>query len=113
IRNSISLEIQNKGLNAGKLSVLHGILKLRQLCNSCELVKDEDLFTYDSIKTKILISELRNITVGHKVLVFSQFTQMLDLLQRDLTAAGMATCRLDGSTPMKQRQEIVNRFQEP
>lgn len=112
IRNSLSLEIRHKGLNAGKLSVLHGILKLRQVCNSCELVKDEDLFTYDSIKTKILISELRNITAGHKVLVFSQFTQMLDLLQRDLTAAGILTCRLDGSTPMKQRQEIVNRFQE-
>jgi SNF2 family DNA or RNA helicase len=85
---------------------------LRQVCNSAELAKDEDVFTYDSIKTQMLIDELRNIIPAHKALVFSQFTSMLDLLGRDLSAAGIPYLRLDGSTAASQRQELVNSFQQ-
>ena len=46
---------------------------------------------------------------GHRVLVFSQFTTMLDLLQEDLEARGLAHCRLDGST--RDRGAVVQRFQ--
>lgn len=112
IRSSITLEIQNKGLQAGKLSVLHGMMKLRQVCNSCELVKDEDLFSYDSIKTEVLVQELENITANHKALVFSQFTQMLDLLEKALVKNNIPFCRLDGNTKIADRQLLVNRFQQ-
>jgi superfamily II DNA or RNA helicase len=111
VRSSIFIEIKEKGLNSGKLSVINGLLKLRQVCNSAELVKDEDLFTYDSIKTDILVEELQNIIGSHKALVFSQFTSMLDLLEKRLIAHRISFCRLDGSTPMADRQELVNRFQ--
>ncbi|MBL0357069.1 MAG: DEAD/DEAH box helicase [Chitinophagaceae bacterium] len=113
IRSSVFIEIKAKGLGSGKLSVINGLLKLRQACNSCELVKDEEVFTYDSIKTEILIEELQNIIPGHKALVFSQFTSMLDLLERDFTKNNIPYCRLDGSTPVDQRQELVNNFQQP
>jgi len=112
IRSSLFIEIKEKGLPAGKLSVINGLLKLRQACNSCELVKDEDLFTYDSVKTTVLIEELKNITGTHKALVFSQFTSMLDLLERDFTKNNIAYLRLDGNTPVDKRQELVNRFNE-
>ncbi len=111
VRTNIFTEIKATGLNKGKLSVLAGLTKLRQLCNSCELVKDEDLFTYDSVKTKVLIDELRCIIPQHRALVFSQFTSMLDLLERDLNNAGISTLRLDGQTGVKQRQELVAQFQ--
>lgn len=110
IRESLFLEIKDKGLSSGKLSVLHGIMKLRQVCNSCELVKDENLFTYESVKTKVLIEELKNIHGNHKALVFSQFTSMLDILERDLSANNMKYYRLDGSTQADKRQELVNKF---
>lgn len=110
IRQSIFLEIKDKGLSSGKLSVLHGIMKLRQVCNSCELVKDENLFTYESVKTKVLVEELKNIYGNHKALVFSQFTSMLDILERDLTSNNINYCRLDGSTQAGKRQELVNNF---
>jgi SNF2 family DNA or RNA helicase len=58
-----------------------------------------------------LIEELQQLIPSHKALVFSQFTSMLDLLQRDLHAAGIATLRIDGSTPAAERQTIVNQFQ--
>jgi SNF2 family DNA or RNA helicase len=112
IRNSVFIEIKEKGLNSGKLSVINGLLKLRQVCNSCELVKGEDLSTSDSVKTEVLIEELQNIIPGHKALVFSQFTGMLDLLEKDFTKNRIPYCRLDGSTPLAKRQELVNDFQQ-
>jgi SNF2 family DNA or RNA helicase len=48
------------------------------------MIKDEELLSNDSIKTDILIAELKNIIPDHKALVFSQFTSMLDLLKRSL-----------------------------
>jgi len=112
VRNSIFLEIKEKGFNSGKLSVINGMLKLRQACNSGELVKDQDLFTYDSIKTEILVEELKNIIPNHKALVFSQFTGMLDLLEISFKKNHIPFCRLDGSTPVNKRQDLINSFQE-
>ncbi|MGC4037331.1 MAG: DEAD/DEAH box helicase [Chitinophagaceae bacterium] len=112
VRSNVLTEINENGLNKGKLSVLAGLLKLRQTCNSCELVKDEDLFTYDSIKTKVLIDELTNIIPQHRALVFSQFTSMLDLLERDLQKNNINTIRLDGQTQVSKRQELVAQFQQ-
>ncbi len=112
VRKSIFLDIKEKGLGAGKLGVIVGMLKLRQACNSGELVKDEDLFCYDSIKTDILVEELMNIIPNHKALVFSQFTGMLDLLEISFKKSNIPFCRLDGSTPILKRQELVNTFQK-
>ncbi len=112
VRNSIFLDIKEKGLNSGKLSVIIGMLKLRQACNSGELVKDQDLFCYDSIKTDILVEELKNIIPNHKALVFSQFTGMLNLLETSFNKNQIPYCRLDGSTPVAKRLELVNSFQD-
>jgi superfamily II DNA or RNA helicase len=112
VRSSVLGEIEAQGLAKGKLSVLAGLTKLRQICNSAELVKNEDLFTTDSIKTKLLIEELKTIIPQHRVLVFSQFTSMLDLLERDLYQAGINTLRLDGQTKTIERRELVNSFQQ-
>lgn len=112
IRSSVLLDIEQNGMNKGKMGVLAGLMKLRQVCNSCELVKGEDLLTCDSIKTEILIEELKNIIPAHRALVFSQFTGMLDLLERDLGKAGIRFQRLDGSTAIGERQELVNNFQD-
>ncbi|MEO6550037.1 MAG: DEAD/DEAH box helicase [Ferruginibacter sp.] len=111
VRNSIFLEIKEKGLNSGKLSVILGLLKMRQICNSVELVKDHELIHCDSIKTDILVEELKNIIPNHKALVFSQFTGMLDLLEVSFKKHHIPFCRLDGNTPANKRQELVNNFQ--
>jgi SNF2 family DNA or RNA helicase len=60
----------------------------------------------------VLLEELRSITLTSKVLVFSQFTGMLDLLGRDLQAAHLPFLRLDGSTPAATRQDLVNQFND-
>ena len=111
VRGNILMDIRENGLNKGKMSVLAGLTKLRQICNSCELVNDEDVFAYDSIKTKVLIDELKTIIPQHRALVFSQFTSMLDLLERDLQKEGIKYIRLDGQTKIAERQELVSEFQ--
>ena len=112
VRNNIYSSIESDGLQKGKLGILNGLLKLRQMCNSGELVKHEDVFNYDSIKTDMLIEELQNIIPhGHKAIVFSQFTSMLDLLERDFDKAGITYLRLDGTIASKERKNLVNEFQ--
>ena len=111
VRGNILMDISENGLNKGKMSVLAGLTKLRQICNSCELVNDEDVFAYDSIKTKVLIDELKTIIPQHRALVFSQFTSMLDLLERDLQKEDIKYIRLDGQTKIAERQELVSEFQ--
>lgn len=112
IQQNIFTEIRENGLGQNKLSVLNGLLKLRQICNSPELLKDEESNITASVKTDILLQELLQTVPQHKALVFSQFTSMLDLLEKRLQEAGLTYYRIDGSVTGAKRQEIVNQFQE-
>jgi superfamily II DNA or RNA helicase len=48
---------------------------------------------------------------GRKIVLFSEWTTMLDLIQRQLDRFGAEYVRLDGSVPQKKRQQLVHRFQ--
>ena len=113
IRNSIFLDIKEHGLNKSKLAVLHGMLKLRQVCNSPLLLPKEEQTCMDSVKTEVLVDELSNNLKDKKVLVFSQFTTMLDLLAAQLTKQGISFYHFDGQTPPAKRAEMVAAYQEP
>lgn len=47
-----------------------------------------------------------------KIILFSEWTTMLDLIQEDIRALGVQFVRLDGSVPQKKRQQLVHQFQE-
>jgi SNF2 family DNA or RNA helicase len=113
IRQSVFLNIEQEGLNKSKLAVLQGMLKLRQICNSPLLLPSEEQTCNDSVKTDLLMNELQNNLKDHKVLVFSQFTSMLNLLAENCRELGIAYYHLDGQTPPEKRQELVNQFQDP
>ncbi|XP_031844634.1 SWI/SNF-related, matrix-associated actin-dependent regulator of chromatin, subfamily a, containing DEAD/H box 1 [Nomia melanderi] len=49
---------------------------------------------------------------GHRVLIFSQFTMVLDILEEYLTIRGKSYLRLDGSTPVTDRQFLINQYTE-
>ncbi len=112
IRSSLFLNIKKEGLNKSKLAVLQGMLKLRQVCNSPLLLPAEEQTCTDSVKTDLLISELCDNLKEHKVLVFSQFTSMLDLLGELCRQRGIAYYHFDGQTPPAKRAEMVSRFQQ-
>jgi len=112
VKSSVFLDIKENGLAKSKLSLLSAITRLRQVCNSPLLLPQEERNASDAIKINMLVDELTNNLHDHKVLVFSQFSSMLDLIAGACTKAGIAYYHFDGSTPTVQRMEMVNNFQE-
>lgn len=114
-RSSLFLEIKQSGLAKSRFSILQGITKLRQICSSTALLAEEDRFTSkpESVKTEVLMDELANLLPTHKVLVFSQFSSMLNLLTKDCNLRGFEYFHFDGQTPPVKRVEMVNAFQDP
>jgi hypothetical protein len=91
------------------LAALEALLRLRQACCHPALVPGQRAET--SSKTELLIEELQEATAdGHKSLVFSQWTSLLDLIEPRLNQAGLSFIRLDGST--RDRAAVVRRFQD-
>jgi SNF2 family DNA or RNA helicase len=113
IRSSLFLDIKTQGFAKSKLAVIQGILKLRQVCNSALLLPEDERSDCDtSVKTEVLLEELQNILPGHKALVFSQFSTMLDLLAAECDQQGIAYYHFDGQTPANKRTEMVKAFQQ-
>jgi len=72
---------------------------------------DTRLIQYDCGKLQILSSLLRKLHVGgHRALIFTQMTKMLDVLEAFLNYHGFTYLRLDGSTKVEQRQVLMERF---
>ncbi len=91
------------------LAALEALLRLRQAACHASLVPGRTL--QHSAKLELLMEALDTATAdGHKSLVFSQWTSLLDLVEPRLRAAGLGWARLDGST--RDRAEVVRRFQE-
>ncbi len=92
------------------LAALEALLRLRQACCHPRLLPGQ---TADaSAKLALLQDRLETaVSEGHKALVFSQWTSLLDLVEPRLAAAGLAFTRLDGST--RDRGAVVRAFSEP
>ena len=74
-------------------------------------VPDKRLVQFDCGKLQILATLLRKLKQdGHKALIFTQMTKMLDVLEAFLNLHGYTYCRLDGSTGAEQRQLLMQRF---
>jgi len=99
--------LKDKG-GAARMRVFTALLRLRQAC--CDLRLLGSGSPEPSAKLDALLELLGEAADGgHRTLVFSQFTSMLDLIAPALDEAGIAWCRLDGST--KDRAAVVDRFQ--
>lgn len=77
----------------------------------CFSFPDRYLIIHDSGKLQYLKEKLVLLrSEGHRALIFTQFVKMLDVLESFLALIGVAYLRLDGATPVEQRQLFVNRF---
>ncbi|KAM8889636.1 uncharacterized protein srcap isoform 1-T1 [Synchiropus picturatus] len=80
-------------------------------CNTRTQFPDLRLIQYDCGKLQTLHTLLRKLkTGGHRVLIFTQMTRMLDVLEQFLNYHGHIYLRLDGSTRVEQRQALMERF---
>ena len=112
IKANVFLDIQRDGFNKAKFSILQGIMKLRQLCCAPSLLKDEEITTTESIKLDVLMEELKNNVQGSKSLVFSQYLGMLKMVAEACKEQDIPYLYFDGSTPLNERAEMVNTFQD-
>ena len=110
-RQMVGKSIDKDGLGNSSMMVLDALLKLRQICNSPNLLNTKEDYGNDSVKTEELVRHLTEKTGNHKVLVFSQFTSMLGLVEAELKKTNLSYEYLDGQTPSKKREEKVKRFQ--
>lgn len=100
-------QLRDQASGAARMRVLTALLRLRQACCDLRLLGKESA---SSSKLNALLELVQEaIDGGHRALVFSQFTAMLDIIEVALQDADISFCRLDGST--KNRQEVVERFQ--
>ena len=92
------------------ISVLDAMLKLRQVCCDPRLLKGVDMAPHtERAKIEWLRERLPELVAqGRRLLVFSQFTEMLDLIAAEVPVPHL---RLTGATPAAQRGDIVRRFQ--
>ncbi len=105
-------KIDDQGIGKSGLDVLEALLRLRQICDHPVLVTKEEKPAETSVKIEELIREVTENAGNHKLLVFSQFTQMLQLIKVEFEKIGVSYCYLDGSTPLRKRKEQVTKFQE-
>jgi DNA excision repair protein ERCC-6-like len=76
--------------------------------------QDVDQLLRHGPKLEILLDLVKRFAAyDHKVLIFSQSARMLDILEKTLGAEDVTTCRLDGQTKEKLRQQYVDKFNEP
>ncbi|HEU4903060.1 MAG TPA: SNF2-related protein, partial [Flavisolibacter sp.] len=108
LRDYLEGKIKDEILRAS-IHVLRGLTQLRQICNDPRLLKAEHLQGGGSAKIEALMEQIETKSVRHKILVFSQFVSMLDLLREELDKSGIKYAYLTGAT--QNREEAVHRFQ--
>ncbi len=100
---------ENGGFQRNRMKILAGLTRLRQLCCHPSLFLDG----YEGSSGKLeqlleLVEECRS--AGKRMLVFSQFTSMLDIIRQELDGRDVPYFYLDGSTPAARRLEMCDAF---
>jgi SNF2 family DNA or RNA helicase len=111
-KGNLLKKVELEGLSKHRLEVLEAILRLRQICCHPLLVSSllEDSCETASAKMEALLQDLESVRVeGRKALIYSQFTQMLSLIAREVSKRSWSTVYLDGST--RDREQAVTQFQ--
>ncbi len=97
-------------LHSSSLHILQGLTKMRQICNSPALLSDNEYYGDQSAKLEEIAAQVDTLKDAHKILIFSQFVGMLDLIKLQLEQKNIGYAYLTGKT--KKREEQVQLFQE-
>jgi hypothetical protein len=110
-REKILGSIDDVGIGRSQLTILQGLMKLRQICDSPAILNEEDKFPNHSIKLDELTREITENIGEHKALVFSQFLGMLALIKEKLIAENIPFEYFDGGTSATDREKAITNFQ--
>ena len=109
-----------KDSKSGRTAVLNIVMQLRKCCNHPYLfpgIEDRSLdplgeHLYQSCGKMVLLHRLlrKLYDRDHRVLIFSQMTRMLDILEDYLISQGYQYCRIDGNTTYDEREDRIQAF---
>ncbi|MGZ8536688.1 MAG: SNF2-related protein [Flavisolibacter sp.] len=111
-RAKIMGTIEEQGIQRSQLTILQGLMKLRQICDSPAILNEEEKFPNHSIKLDELAREITENIGNHKALIFSQFLGMLALIREKLKELGVKFEYFDGSTSAPDREKAIQAFQK-
>lgn len=94
-----------------KIQILAELMKLRQICCDPELCFEN--YVGGSAKLEACMELVQNaVEGGHRILLFSQFTSMLEIIAGRLQEEGMSFYTITGATPKEKRLQLVKEFNE-
>lgn len=114
--------IEEKGIKKSQIEILEALLRLRQICCHPQLLhlQERERFhtlpksiqqSNSSAKLDAVVELIRTaVAEGHKILLFSQFVEMLKIIEKELTADSISSLMLTGQT--KDRQVLIDTFQK-
>ncbi|MFZ6713359.1 DEAD/DEAH box helicase [Undibacterium sp. TC9W] len=105
--------LQRKGFDGAQITILDALLKLRQVCCDPALLKSQNLPPeMERAKLEMLSDMLPALVAeGRRILVFSQFTEMLELIAAALVDMDLSYLMLTGKTATSNRGAVVAQFQ--
>ena len=108
-RNELEAEVEKNGFEKSQLKILALLTRLRQICCHPGLFIED--YGAGSAKLELLLELVRDsLSGGHRLLIFSQFVTMLELIAAQLRQEGTGFSRIDGQTPAQERLQLVNAF---
>lgn len=109
LRQDSLKHLDSDDFGRARIRILAGITRLRQLC--CHPALFVEGYEGSSAKFEQLLELIEECrSSGKRALIFSQFTEMLDIIKRELGYRGVSFFYLDGSTPAAERVELCSRF---
>jgi len=111
-RDKILGTIESQGIQKSQLTILQGLMKLRQICDSPAILNETDKYPNHSIKLDELAREISENIGNHKALIFSQFLGMLALIKEKLIELDIPFAYFDGSTTATDREKAIREFQD-
>ncbi|MFT4015606.1 MAG: DEAD/DEAH box helicase [Agriterribacter sp.] len=110
-RDKILGVINDQGIARSQLTILQGLMKLRQICDSPAIMNEQEKYPNHSIKLEEIGREITENIGNHKALIFSQFLGMLALIKQKLKELEVPFEYFDGSTSATDREKAITRFQ--
>lgn len=108
-REELSRLVEREGFERVQIHVLATLTRLKQICCHPAIFAKEHAEEGDSAKYEMLMELLHSLIQGqHKIVLFSQYTQMLKIMREDLERLGIRFSYLDGSS--KNRLALVEEF---
>ncbi len=104
--------IKQKGFARSHITILDALLKLRQTCCDPQLLSlPQAKKVKDSAKLEMLMEMLPEmLEEGRRILLFSQFTKMLSIIEKQLIESGISYTKLTGQT--RKRDEVIESFRQ-